>query len=194
MSNGYWGQLILLTLTNPAEAARQLIALRLSRDVLWTGLLLAAVLNTLIFSLSELLMAAPVPGVLGAPLVYFVMVAGGLALTIVSLYWAGRILGGSGRFEDLLVVILWLQVLRVMVQLATLLLSLLVPPLAMLAVFAAMLLGLYIMVHFVDQAHRLGSVARAAGVLALSVLLMAVALYLLFAVLGSLFMGGSSYV
>lgn len=194
MKNSYWGQLIALTVANPAEAARQLIALHLSREVLWTGLVLAAVLNTLIFSLAEVLMPAPMPGGLGSPLVYFAMVAGGLLLTILSLYWAGRLLGGSGRFEDLLTVVLWLQVLRVIVQLATLVISLLVPPLAMVVVFVAMLFGLYIMVNFIDQAHRLGSPLRAVGVLIMSILIMAVALYLLLTVVGGLFMGGSSYV
>ena len=45
-------ELVMRTLTQPAGAAAELIELGLKRDVLWLGLILAAVLNALFFSVS----------------------------------------------------------------------------------------------------------------------------------------------
>ena len=42
-------ELVMRTLTQPAGAAAELMELGLKRDVLWLGLILAAVLNALVF-------------------------------------------------------------------------------------------------------------------------------------------------
>ncbi|GAA6201065.1 YIP1 family protein [Aquicoccus sp. SU-CL01552] len=196
MTRAIWSEMILLSIKDPAEAARRLIAWNLSREVLWTGLALAAVVNTLLFSLSGLLMPGPamVMPLFQSPFFYLAMVSIGLVLTVVALYWAGRILGGRGALTDVLVVVLWLQVLRVLVQVVTLVLSLTIPMLAMLLVLAATVLGIYILLHFVDQAHRLNSLPRAGGVLVLSFVLMAVALSVLLALFGGMISGDISHV
>jgi len=196
MTRAIWSEMILLSIKDPAEAARRLIAWNLSRDVLWTGLALAAVVNTLLFSLSGLLMPGPamVMPLFQSPFFYLGMVSVGLVLTVVMLYWAGRVLGGRGTMGDVLVVVLWLQVLRVLVQVVTLVLSLTIPMLAMLLVLAATVLGIYILLHFVDQAHRLNSLPRAGGVLILSFVLMAVALSVLLALFGGMISGDISHV
>ena len=196
MNKALWGDMILMSVTNPAELARRLIAMQLSREVLWTGLALAVVANTLLFSLSGMLMPGPagLMPMFGSPFTYLVMVTGGLILTVAAIYWAGRMLGGTGRFDDVLVTVLWMQFLRILVQVATLLLSLTIPLLAMLLVLVATMLGLYITLHFIDQAHRLNSLAKAGGTLILSILMMAVAMSVLIALFGGVFFGGVSHV
>lgn len=196
MNKAIWGDMIVMSVRDPAELARRLIAMQLPREVLWTGLALAAVANTLLFSLSGMLMPGPagVMPLFGSPFTYLVMVSGALILTVLMIYWAGRILGGTGRLEDVLVTVLWLQVLRVLVQAATLLLSLAIPLLAMLLVLGASLLGIYITLHFIDQAHRLNSLPKAGGALILSILMMAVALSVLLALFGGAFFGDLSHV
>ncbi len=196
MTRSVWSEMILLSVKDPAEAARRLIAMQFSREVLWTGLALAAVVNTLLFSLSGLLMPGPamVMPLFQSPFFYLGMVSVGLVLTVAALYWAGRILGGRGALSDVLVVVLWLQLLRVLVQVVTLVLSLTIPMLAMLLVLAATVLGIYILLHFVDQAHRLNSLPRAGGVLILSFVLMAVALSVLLTLFGGMISGDISHV
>jgi len=150
----------------------------------------------LLFSLSGLLMPGPamVMPLFQSPFFYLGMVSVGLVLTVVAIYWAGRVLGGRGTLGDVLVVVLWLQVLRVLVQVVTLVLSLTIPMLAMLLVLAATVLGIYILLHFVDQAHRLNSLPRTGGVLILSFVLMAVALSVLLALFGGMISGDLSHV
>ncbi len=196
MNKALWGEMIVMSIKDPAGMARRLIAMTLSREVLWTGLALAAVANTVLFALSELLMPAPagLPPLFQSPFIYLAMVSCGLILTVVMIYWAGRVLGGKGTLSDVAAIVLWLQVLRVLVQTASLVLSLAIPLFAMVLALVATVLGLYITLHFIDQAHRFNSLARAGGTMILSILMMAIALSVLLAVFGGVFFGDASHV
>lgn len=191
-------QLAVTSVADPAAAARSLMALALPRAALWTALLLVAVLNTILFGLSHILVPAPEPvqmaGLFSSPIAYFVLVSGGLVLTIYAIFWTGRLLGGSGALEDVMVLIIWLQGLRVLVQAAALVLLLVLPMLSMLLIFAAALIGLYILLHFVDQAHRLNSLGRSAGVLIASVVAIVVGLSLLLSLIGGPMIGAVPHV
>ncbi|MFY9209909.1 MAG: YIP1 family protein [Aestuariivita sp.] len=178
--------LALLSVQNPAEAARLLISLRIDRKTLWTGLFLVAVLNTLLNGLNTLLVPgpSPFPGLFDVPAVYFFFISGGLVLTVITLYWVGRSFGGQASMEDVIVVVVWLQFLRVLVQAAALLLLLTIPMLSIILVFAAALVGLWILVHFVDQAHQFQSPVKAAGVLIAAFVGMVVGLSILLSLIG----------
>ncbi|MAY89240.1 MAG: YIP1 family protein [Pseudooceanicola sp.] len=187
------------TVTAPAEAAQALMGLGLSRQVLWTALILMAVLQSAIFGFS-VLMAPPMPeGVAMAelftsPLRFFVLAAVALALTVYGLLFIGRAMGGSGTIEDILVLVVWLQALRVAIQLVVLVLSFLVPVLATLAVLAATIIGIYVMVRFINQAHRLNSLGRAVGVLIAASLGVVIGLSVILALIGLPLGGASGYV
>ncbi len=153
-------------------------------------------LNTLIFVLSGMLVPgpSPLPAMLSSPVIYFAIVAGGLVLTVYAILWTGRAFGGQGALEEILVLIVWLQSLRVLVQVAVLVLVLTVPLLSALLVFAAALIGLYMLVHFIDQAHRFDSPGRAIGVLIASVLAIVLGLSVLLSLLAGPILGVSSHV
>lgn len=191
MNKSYWGDLVGLSLTNPAEAAQRLMALGLRRDVLWVALALTAVLNTVIYTLSAMLSGSAVFGALGSPFLYLGIMAASLLATLLSFYVAGRVLGGQGRFEDLLVAVTWLQVLRMAVQVIVLVLGILSPALGVAAVFAAMFIGLYITVHFLNQVFHFNSLGRAAGTMLLSIVVMTVLMILLLTLIGGILPGDS---
>lgn len=184
--------LAVLTVQDPAEAARQLMALQLDRGTLWTAVFLVAVLNTLLAGLNNVLMpnSTPFPGLFDVPAVYFFFVGGGLVLTILTLFWVGRAFGGEGSMEDIMIVIVWLQFMRVLVQAAALLLLLTIPVLSILLILAAALVGIWILVHFVDQAHRFGSLSKAAGVLIAAFVGMVVGVSILLSMIGVSAVGG----
>lgn len=188
--------LVVTSVRDPATAARSLMDMHLPREALWTALVLVAVLNTLLYGISNLLVPgpSPLPAGLEAPGLYFAFVAGGLVLTIYAIFWTGRALGGQGQIGDVMVVIIWLQTLRVAVQVAALVLILISPLLSALLIFAAALLGVYILVHFVNQAHALGSLGKSAGVLIASVLAMVLALSLILSLVGAPFTGAETNV
>lgn len=184
--------LVILSVQNPAEAARQLMALQIDRGTLWTALFLMVVLNTLLHGVGNLLVPAPspLPGVFNVPAVYFFFVGGGLVVTVIMLFWAGRAFGGQGSMEDVMVVIIWLQFLRVIVQAAALVLLLTFPALSMLLALAAAFVSLWILVNFFDQAHRFNSIGKAAGVLIAAFIGMVVGASLLLSMIGVSAVGG----
>lgn len=184
--------LALLTMQDPAEAARQLMAIQLDRGTLWTAVFLVAVLNTLLAGLNNVLMpnTTPIPGLFDVPAVYFFFVGGGLVLTILTLFWVGRAFGGEGSMEDIMVVVVWLQFMRVLVQATALMLLLTIPMLSILLILVAALVGIWILVHFVDQAHRFGSLSKAAGVLIAAFVGMVVGVSILLSMIGVSAVGG----
>ena len=182
------------TLRSPGDAARRILALDLDRPVMWMALALTVVLGSLLFQLSSLLFPVPptgfpIPALISSPIFYALAMAGGVILTALVLTWAGRALGGQGRFDDMLALLVWLQALRLAAQAILLVLMILVPPFAALATLAVALLSLWIMVSFIDAAHGFGSLGRGAMTLVLAVLGLSLVLSMLLAMFGGLSTG-----
>jgi len=186
-----WRQLVVLSLKDPASAARTLIGLELPRDVLWTGLTLAAVANAILLGVSNLMYPAPaaMPAIMMNPLYYVGFVLSGLVLSTYALYWAGRVLGGKGTLSDVLVLLIWLQFLRILLQVVTLVMMMISPLLTALMLLGSIALGIYIMLHFVNVAHKLQSLGRAAGVLIATAFAIVLVLSMLIAMFGTTLLG-----
>ena len=184
------------TLIDPQKAARRLIDMQLDPAVLWTGLLLAAILNTILFTISNLILpsASPFPAAFNAPFVFLLVAAGALVLTVHALFWTGRAFGGKGQLADLLVTMVWLQFLRIAVQAIALVLLLIAPTIASFLVLIATLAGIWIFVHFINAAHRFSSVFMAILVLIAGTLAVVMGLVFLLSLIGISSLGSAAYV
>ena len=162
-----WQQLVIDTLRDPKGAAEQILTYSLSRQTLYTALLAVAALNALISGAMQQLFPSPfeLPPLLSNPLSLFVLVAVSLVIMGHLLFWAGRAMGGQGTLEDVLVLVIWLQALRVLAQVAVFVLSFIAPGLAGLLALGISLYGVYLLLHFISASLRFDSLARAAGVL-----------------------------
>lgn len=161
--------LALETIQSPRTAAKKIMALNLSRDVLWSGLFLAAALNSIIFSFSILLGdASMLPPLFRNPVLFFVLVAGVLVLMVHVFYWTGRALGGRGELGELLALMVWLQGLRAVAQAIMFVLLLVSPVIGQLFSLVVGILGVWITVNFVTEALRLPSLLHAVGVIVLA--------------------------
>ncbi|MCX8954117.1 YIP1 family protein [Ruegeria sp. NA] len=173
MNSSFLGNLAVLTIKNPAEAARQLMALKLGREVLWLAFALAVVLNCVVqlgIDLSITMAAGqPSPALESIPIV-LVRSAGAMMLSIVAFLLVGRMLGGLARFDDLMVLTIWLQFLQIAALVVTLILSLTLPFLMMMTLLATAILSLYVTLHFLNEAHQLGSLWKSFAVIVLSAL------------------------
>lgn len=165
----------MLSLRNPATAARFVIAAGFRRDVLWSFLLLVSIANATLVWLSNALtgptpeqiaqMPIQIPAIVFSPLFAFLFLAGALVITVHVLYWLGAAIGGTGSLDDMLAVLVWLQSLRVFAQIILLVLMLAVPSLAGIFGLAVAIISLWILVHFVNEATGLGSLFKTVGVL-----------------------------
>lgn len=191
MNRADWYDLAVVSVGNPAEAARRILALNVPRNALWTGFGLVVVLNTMILALSNLLLtgASPFPAMLTYPPVYLVLSGSVLLLSIYAMFWIGRLMGGKSTWENIMVLVIWLQALRVVVQMVTFVLVLTIPLLSLLLGISAFLVGLYMLVHFINQAHQFDSLGRSASVLIGASLAIAFGLSLLITLYGGPMIG-----
>jgi len=172
MTRLQWQNLVVLSVTEPAAVARILINLKIGREALWTGLALVSILNAALITLSELVSPAEsqFPAFLQMPVLLAFLVAGALLITAAAITWIGQWMGGVGQFEDVMVVILWLQALRILVQAISLILLVSAPVLFLLVAIVAAVLGIYIILNFIKEAHGYDSIWKSAGVLLASIL------------------------
>ena len=191
----FWS-LVRQTLFEPREAAQALMAMRLPQAVLWQALALMSVLYTILYSLS-LRLSPPadpsqmlMPAMMDFPLVLAVALFGGLALTVIALRAIGQAIGGTGEMADVLVLITWLQMLRLMVQVGIIVLALGSPPLAGMAAIVVAVWGLYIFINFVDSAHGFDNRLKAFGAIVLSVIAMVMGLSAVLSLAGIVVTGG----
>lgn len=197
MSPGALRDLAILTLKAPAQAARELLALQLERNVLWLAFALAIVLNTAAQTLSDLVlsnMTGELPVLALPPMAYAGFFTGAILLFVSVLSFVGPKMGGSGRFNDVFVLIIWLQYLRFGLEVLVLILLLIAPVFGALIGIAGSLVGLYIMVHFIDQAHRLNSLGQSVLLLLISIIAMAVVIYFVLSLAGGPVVGNATFV
>lgn len=179
-------QLAQTTLRSPRVAARQIAELPLGNDVVWTSLALVAALNALVISATFVIAppAMALPSYFQSPLVLFALLAGLMVLYVHALTWVGRALGGQGAVTPLLAAVVWLQALRLCAQLGILLLTLALPPVALLASFVVTFWGLWILLNFVAELLHLPGLFHAAAVLAGAALGVLLGLGLLLSLIG----------
>lgn len=189
-------QLALLTITRPAEAAQLVIGNRPGRQVLWIGLALVAVLNGVLLGLSVVIDPVPAeaPPMFRNPMMYLVVVTVLIVVSIYALYWVGRVMGGKGSLEDIMAIVVWLQLLRITVQFGVLIIGLISPGLATMTALAITLIGIWIILHFIRQAHQLGSIGQAVMVGLGAFVLMTLALSILIALFGVQLLGPAFHV
>lgn len=185
MSPAGFLRLAVQTVLAPRDVARLLLSTRLSHEAILTAFALVVVLNALVVGVMQKMgFAAEALPVLVGPGLLALLLTVLLAIAIVAMTWAGRAIGGSGRLEDVALLFIWVQALRALLQVAVALLAYLSGALASVLAVAAMVVGVWILVNFIDVAHGLDSPFKALGVLILGAVGMVIALSLLFPLLG----------
>ncbi len=160
-------ELAVLTLRDPYQAAQIILGWKLSNEAILTAIALVSVVITILSSLSNLMFPVPAPlsAILGNPFMYFLIAAGGFIATVHAIYWTGRMLGGTGALEDLMVLFLWLQGLRAAAQVVVLVTMMIAPVLASFIVLFVAVATLWVFVHFINIGLHLNSIMRAVVVL-----------------------------
>lgn len=183
--------LAMRTLTDTRAVAQELLDMRISRPVLWLALALAVVLNALIYQVSLVLSppAGPLPMLFASPLIFAMLIGGGLVLSIFATTYAGRALGGKATLEGIMTLLVWLQFLRFAVQIVSFVLMPIMPGLVAVLVLSASLYGIWLLLQFVDVAHEFNSLFVAFGALMLSGLAIMIGLAIILSMLGIQNMG-----
>ncbi len=188
--------LMIGTLSQPRDAAAEILSIRPNRSVMWSALVLAVLLNTMVYQIS--LFASPpqvaLPVIFSSPIIFAILIGSGLVLSIYSITYAGRFIGGRAVLDDVMALLIWLQFLRFAVQLAAFLLLPIIPGIAGLLILCATLYGMWLLLQFVDVAHGFENLLTSFFALILSGLGIVLGLAILLSLLGVQNMGLTPYV
>ena len=157
-----------LSFRDPQAAAHRLMAQDWPIQARWMALLAAVSVSAVLASLAAMLFSTPAANeadvvMLGRqPMVLAVMQMGAIVLAAGLMSGVGRMFGGGGRFEDALLLTVWIEVLLLLVQAAQLVLSLVLPGVAGLLGLASIVLFLWLTVQFTKALHGFSSSAKVA--------------------------------
>ena len=183
-----WLQLAIDSITRPREAARRILAMNLSAElVLMAGIAATCMAMVLAFA-SVLVTPGPVDPISAAlisrPLAtaaaQFVIM---IIVTLVTSF-AGRLFGGHGTFLGALKLIVWLNMLMVAVQAVQIVAMLVFPPLAAILALATLFWALWAFTAFVSVLHGFTNPMFVLGGVLLTSLVLFFALAMLLAMLG----------
>ncbi len=146
-----------LSLQDPRAATRALLAEAVPLPARTAGLLLVAVLSAVLASVQIRLSPQELDPIsaamLASPFRAAVVQWAFLALSVVLIHRVGRAFGGTGSFPDALLIVVWLQCLTLVLQLAQLVVNVISPALAGLIGLGGFALFLWLMASFIAELH-----------------------------------------
>jgi len=161
MNRAFLQDLFALTLRDPRAAAQSLLRLDLNVMDTIRAAGLVTVVNTIIFSLSlGLFGSTGAPLLFSSPFLYATAMFGGLLAYGWLLAFAGRSLGGEGQFAGMLILLVWLQALRVLAQAVIVILAMILPFMAFPVSLGIGLFGIWLTLHFVSAGHGFDGLGR----------------------------------
>ncbi|KPQ06155.1 MAG: Yip1 domain membrane protein [Rhodobacteraceae bacterium HLUCCA12] len=143
--------LVRLSVTEPEKGAQAVMALDPPLPARWMLMVFAVTLGVVLAYLLPVIagQGPDLPSPFAAA-----MLQGGMNLVAVFLITGvGRLFGGTGRFEDALLLVGWLQLLMAGVQLVQLLVLLVLPPLGSVVMVAAVALFFWLLSGFIRALH-----------------------------------------
>jgi Yip1 domain len=164
------------TVTDPRNAARNVMSLNLPLPVALMALLLTSVLSAIMAHVSFALLPASAQAgfenMMASPLrtaVVQVMVAFAGAFAAQTL---GRWRGGHGTMPQTVALLAWLQFVMLILQVVQIAAEIVLPPFAFVLAYVSVGLFLWLLVHFVMELHGFRSAAATTfGILGTMVLL-----------------------
>lgn len=160
-----WLQMITTTVTNPREVARDLIRLNPPIAVRWQGFVFLTIVSAVVPMLAFLVGGgdARTEVMQSDPMVLVGVQFGFNIVTVLLMQGVGQWAGGTGKFPDALLLMVWLQVMLLILQLAQSLAIILAPGLVLPILAAGIVLLFWLLSHFVAELHGFRSALRVFG-------------------------------
>jgi hypothetical protein len=154
-----WRDLALTSLINPREAARVLINSGLRPGFGWALFALGTVLSGLLGHLATGLILTP-PGATPIDISPFALTglqALSQGIVVLAAHALGRAAGGRARFDQVLILMAWVEILLVGIHALDLAFLLVLPPLAGILPLFGVIAALWVMANFLTKAHGFAS-------------------------------------
>ncbi len=177
------------TVQSPREGARKVIGAQVPVSARWAAFALMAVLSSVLAHVSFGVMPAEMKAQMGAamasPFRTALLQAALMLVAANAIVWIGRWRGGVGRFDDVLILMVWLQFILLILQVVQVVVQMVLPQLADVVGFASIAIFLWLLSNFVAEVHKFKSV----GLTFLGVILSMLAMGFVLAIVMVPFMG-----
>ena len=151
------------SLREPREAASTLLSMGVPKQVLWPAFALIIVLSVLFMFLGGP-PTGPNGQEIGSPFAIAFTSALGGAASVFLVWKVGEFMGGRGKFDETLLLTVFLQGVFFAGQIVGLFLLILVPPLGLIFNLALVLFWFWLTLNFIAVLHGFASLWRALGV------------------------------
>lgn len=180
--------LALLTLRDPREGLRAVQGLGIPQGFLWQLLVLVIALSVVLaygnLALSPVDLDAA-EAVIPSPFLLAIILGSSMVGTVFAAYFVGRACGGTGRFDEVLLAMIWMQAVMLVIQVAQTLVGLILPPLGdMIALFAIAAM-FWLLTNFVAEVHGFTSLARVFIMILATILGVAIGMAVLLVFIGA---------
>ncbi|GAA5069131.1 YIP1 family protein [Maritalea mobilis] len=177
------------TISNPREGAVTVLSFAPTTQVLWLMFAIVVVISLLLGEVVALLAELPGNGPLTGPLQNSVISLGLVQAAFLfimahAMHRIGRVFGGNGRFEEALLLVIWLQFIFNLLQLVQIGALLIIPPVAGLITILAIALFFWLLVNFVSVLHGFTSLGLVFAMTVVSGFAILFALSLILTMLG----------
>ncbi|WP_172295012.1 Yip1 family protein [Pseudoruegeria sp. HB172150] len=162
------------TFAQPREAARWIMELGLPRRSRWEALLLVVVLSVALQYMSVRYLGDPglvmFGEILNRPFTSAIIQACSLLVAIFAIFWIGRAMGGTGRFADAIILVVWLQFCIFLLSVAQTLALVVLPPVAVIISLASIVAFFWLLTNFVAELHGFTSLGKVFGMIIVSII------------------------
>ncbi len=167
----YWlRDMILRTLRSPQEAARELLAMNLPQEARFLALAAVMAISAVLGVLAEVLFAFVTKIDLGAvstPVPMAFLQGGVMLYSAFAMSFFGRQFGGSGSFQDALVLVVWIETILIVGQVVQILIMVFFPLISVVGTLVLFGLMFWLLIQFTAALHRFDNIFMVgAGVLA----------------------------
>lgn len=176
------------TIRDPRAGARKIMNLSASRKQRWEILALIVVLSAVLAQLSYLLagqsdatIAGPFPS---NPITLGIVQAVLLVAMVFATHFIGRRVGGTGGFDDAILLVAWLQFIMICLQVLQTIALFFIPAVSMLIGVAGLLLFFWLLANFIAELHGFKSLTAIFIGIILSMLAFAIAMSILLGLFG----------
>ncbi|HEY0275027.1 MAG TPA: YIP1 family protein [Paenirhodobacter sp.] len=154
---------VLMSLRDPQQAARALLALNLPMPARWMAVGAVVALSATLGTVAELaFMAVTRSGgaPAAAPLVMAALQFGLVLYGAWAMGFFGRIMGGRGGFADALILVTWIEAVLLLAQILQLVLMLVVPALSVIGSIGLILLLFWLLINFTAALNGFTNIAK----------------------------------
>ena len=154
--------LLRLTLTDPASGARAVLSMGVPREHHWTLFLLAIALSGAIYQLTVLILQpeAPEGARLPSGFTAAAVTGGSILLLAAAIGWIGRLAGGTGPLENVLLLVIWFQFVLIALQVIEIAVMLIAPFLGSVVFIAFVAYVVWVLTNFIAVVHGFRSLGR----------------------------------